>query len=560
MKLQRLAWIFVFALNAAAQNDQPVRTDARNPDAIAVLIGISDYQHTDIPDVEFAVNDVEGVRGMLTQTLGYNASRVLVRTNAEASLAQLKPLFRQELPASVVAGRTDVFVFYSGHGAPSADNRQAYLIPWDYNPRYAPSTDSAYPLKDFYQDLQNLKARRIILVLDACFSGQSDSGSVVKDASPLLINVENPAGSLPNGIVVTATGAQEIATWYRERRHGLLTHFFLQAFRGDGANADGRLSPATLQKYLSEKVPVAAREIRGRVQNPQVVSSNPDEVQAQLPVSAVRSGAAQLVETFGSLKITVDLGGDLYIDNVLQVTIPPGRAFLQQRIAAGPHLIEIRKNGYAPISEEVIVPSDGAADKNYTMRSLSSPPRVEPPAQPITQPVAQPPVQPTVQPVVQPPAPRPVASAPAPAPVAAAAAAPVPVEDDRFDERLIEATVWFMGQWPGLSIGFNPQVYVDGKAVGKLGDNRYFAIVLSPGRHNFSLRDDPPKPDDDGWMDIAFGDEIFVKGDRSLLSGRFFLERLEDAEGRRIMSGLKPIDAKNAQDPRVILTPPSGKD
>jgi hypothetical protein len=553
MKLQRLAWIFVFALNAAAQTDQPVRTDAKNPDAIAVLIGISDYQSIDIPDVEFAVNDVEGVRGMVTSTLGYSPSRVLVRTNSEASLAQLRPLFRQELPATVTAGKTDVFVFYSGHGAPSADNRQAYLIPWDYNPRYAPSTDSAYPLRDFYQDLQNLKARRIILVLDACFSGQSDSGSVVKDASPILINVENPAGSLPNGIVVTATGPQEIATWYRERRHGLLTHFFLQAFRGEGANADGRLSAATLAKYLSEQVPVVARQIKGRVQNPQVVSLNPDEVLAQLPVSAVRSGAAQLVETFGSLRISVDLGGDLYIDNILQVTIPPGRAFLQQRIAAGPHLIEIRKNGYAPISEEVIVPSDGAADRSYSMRNLSAvTPRVEPPVQPAV-------VQPAPQPVTVAPAPPP-RSAPAPAPAAAAAPAPAPVDKSIPADKLADPTIWFMGQWPGLTIGFNPSVYIDEKAVGKLGDNRFFGVVLAPGRHYLSLRDNRPKPDDDGWVDLKPGDQIFIKGDRSILLGGFSLDRVEDTEARRIMSGLKPIDSKNALDPRVILTPPSGKD
>ena len=179
MKQLRL-WAFFLALcfagvvvSAAQQQvpddvDRPVRTNNKNPDAVAVVIGIADYQNPDIPDVEFAVNDAQAIRGLLTETLGYSSARVLMRTNAEASLAQLRPLLRQELPATVAPGKTDVFVFYSGHGAPSADTRQAFLIPWDYNPRYAPSTDSAYPLKDFYDDLQRLRARRLFIVLDAC--------------------------------------------------------------------------------------------------------------------------------------------------------------------------------------------------------------------------------------------------------------------------------------------------------------------------------------------------------------------------------------------------------
>ncbi len=557
MKLQRLVLISLLILAAVSllqgttrqqaldEADRPVRTDTRNPDAIAVLIGISDYQHTDIPDVEFAVNDVEGMRGMLTQTLGYDSARVLVRTNAEASLAQLRPLFRQELPATVVAGKTDIFVFYSGHGAPSADTRQAFLIPWDYNPRYAPSTDSAYPLNDFYRDLQNLKARRVILVLDACFSGQSDSGSVVKDASPLLINVENPAASFPNGIVVTATGAQEIATWYRERRHGLLTYYLLQAFRGEGANPDGQLSPGSLAKYLSEKVPAAARQIRGRVQNPQVVSSNPDQVLAQLPVSAVRTGAAQLVETFGSLKITVDLGGDLYIDGIHQVNMPAGRAFLQQRIAAGPHRVEIRKEGYEPISEEVIVPPDRPTDKYYSLRSALASPRLDPQ-----------PTQPRPQPTASAPPPAPVATAP---PVAVAAATPAAPSPDKASS---DSMIWFMGQWPGLTVGFNPTIYLNGKEVGKLGDNRFFAVVLPPGRYNVSLKDDQPKPDDEGWVDLVPGSQVFFRGTlqrRALISGRHALVRMEEAEAREVISRLKPIDTKNALDSRVITTVPNGK-
>ncbi len=63
------------------------------------------------------------------------------------------------------------------------------MIPYDYDPSCAPTSDSAYPLKELYDDLTRMKPRSVTVVLDACFSGQADSvqgtkvGSVLKAAS-----------------------------------------------------------------------------------------------------------------------------------------------------------------------------------------------------------------------------------------------------------------------------------------------------------------------------------------------------------------------------------------
>lgn len=57
--------------SAPDEADQPIKTSVQNPDAVAVVIGIADYQDTDIPRVTYAVNDAEAVRRVLTQTLGY---------------------------------------------------------------------------------------------------------------------------------------------------------------------------------------------------------------------------------------------------------------------------------------------------------------------------------------------------------------------------------------------------------------------------------------------------------------------------------------------------------
>lgn len=376
------AWIatpFPQQRPAPDEADQPVRTTIQNPDAVAVVIGVTDYEHSDIPDVQFAGNDAEAVRRVLTQTLGYSQSRVLFRSNAQASIGRLKPTIRRDLAALVIPERSDVFVYFSGHGAPNVDTKEGYVIPWDYDPQYSPSTDTAYSLRELYADLARLKARSVTVMLEACFSGQSDQGSLMKDASPLMIVVDRPVQELPNSVVIAASGASEIATWYRERNHGLMTYFWLRAMRGEAADSEGRVSASGLEQYLREHVPPMAQQLRNRNQVPQVISTRADSLLAQLPLSAIRTGAARILEAYGSLRISIDVGGDLYIDGTRQGTIPAGRIFEQERITAGPHLIEIRKEGYETIHEELIVEADQQTRQTYRFRTVPAASKTPPP-------------------------------------------------------------------------------------------------------------------------------------------------------------------------------------
>lgn len=57
---------------SADEADQPVRTSVQNPDAVAVVMGIMDYQDSGIPQVTHALKDAEAVQRVLTQTLGYS--------------------------------------------------------------------------------------------------------------------------------------------------------------------------------------------------------------------------------------------------------------------------------------------------------------------------------------------------------------------------------------------------------------------------------------------------------------------------------------------------------
>ncbi|MDP8240339.1 MAG: caspase family protein [Candidatus Hatepunaea meridiana] len=171
----------------------------------------------------------------------------------------------------VKAGKSDVFVYYSGHGAPDVKEKKGYFVPIDCTPNSV--NRNGYPLDLLYNNISHCKARSTTVVIDACFSGGSDSGMLINAASPVGINITNPAAHWKNGALFTSSSKDEISSWYPEKKHGLFTYFFLKGMQGAAdADRNGKVSAGELHSYLSdttEGVPYWARRLfNGRDQNP----------------------------------------------------------------------------------------------------------------------------------------------------------------------------------------------------------------------------------------------------------------------------------------------------
>src|SRR5262245_34499413 len=92
------------------------------------------------------------------------------RTEKKPTLKNLRDALKE------LADRTQrddaVVIFYSGHGAVGADARgekQLYLLPQDVDMKNLPGTGLAGT--EVKQALAEIKARRVLLLLDACYSG-----------------------------------------------------------------------------------------------------------------------------------------------------------------------------------------------------------------------------------------------------------------------------------------------------------------------------------------------------------------------------------------------------
>lgn len=256
------------------------QTGMSNPDAIGVIIGISRYSHPDVPTVDFARRDGELMKNYLIKTMGYDEANIITAFDQEATQATFNRIFKGQLPNYIKPGVSDVFVYYSGHGAPDISTADAYFVPHDADPNYAAQT--GYSLEQFYKQLAALEAKSVTVVLDACFSGNSDGGMLIKDASPIFISVESPAANLKNGIILTSSSGDQISSWYREVGHGLFTYYFLKAIRGEAdGDRNGQITAYEVFGYVLEHVPYLARRKFNREQIPQLLGGAIDKVLVQ---------------------------------------------------------------------------------------------------------------------------------------------------------------------------------------------------------------------------------------------------------------------------------------
>lgn len=259
----------------AADVDQnlPITTQ-QNPNAIAVVIGNTAYKKT--KDVKYAIHDAQSVKRYLEKVMGFRRGNIFYLENATKGEFELyfgiKGNPKGKLYNAVKPNKSDVFVYYAGHGAPSIKNKHPYFVPVECDPQYVEL--GGYSANVFYQNLAQVKARSIAVVIDACFSGST----IYENISPIDIKPKGVA-DLKNGVVLSSSSGNEVSCWYNEKQHGMFTYFFLKAIHNQNADAnkDGQLTFKEIYRYVvdnSEGVPYFARRVHGVEQHPTITGKN----------------------------------------------------------------------------------------------------------------------------------------------------------------------------------------------------------------------------------------------------------------------------------------------
>ncbi len=262
---------------------------APNPDAIAIVIGNRDYSGRSMPKVEFAIRDAKSMKRYLVEAFGFSEDRVILDTNVTAG--RMNELFGSasdasasrlaELVATRPAGTVDVFVFYSGHGAPAGRPSRKFLVPVDANATRVQA--NGYAIDQLYKHLTALNAKSVTVAIDAGF-GTLAGDMFANESTGGALEVEvGTVGGL-NAQVMTAGTGDQSARWRRDQGHGLFTYFLLRGLQGSAdANSDMAITSDELQTYLIQNVRTYATErLSGAIQVPEVFTSNPNRTVVQL--------------------------------------------------------------------------------------------------------------------------------------------------------------------------------------------------------------------------------------------------------------------------------------
>ncbi|MAY35958.1 MAG: hypothetical protein CMN84_07650 [Spongiibacteraceae bacterium] len=237
----------------------------------AFVIGNGRYAALD--PVDFAENDASVVAQYAKKTLGFKKTKTYLNEDTfglrdifgtKEKNFKDGDLYNMVKRDSELKPNPPVFIYYSGHGAPGLSDGKAYLVPVDAQMERL--DQQGYPLEDLYAAIKNLPTNNVTLVLDSCFSGNTDTSSGKKTkalytgVSPAAFKTnELKPGNISNLTLFTSASASEVSYWHKESRHGLFTYNFLRALRGSAdnwvkGNKDGVVSAEEIQNFVSYEV------------------------------------------------------------------------------------------------------------------------------------------------------------------------------------------------------------------------------------------------------------------------------------------------------------------
>ena len=131
---------------------------------------------------------------------------------------------------------------------------------------------TSYPIRLLLKNLEKVPSKNITVILEACFSGISQGGNLLKNSSPIVIKRRDDA--VPGNVKIISAGQEsEIASWDKNSEYSLFTRYFVEGMSGAAdvekyGNRDGHISDMELSRYFEDTVTYFARRFYGREQKP----------------------------------------------------------------------------------------------------------------------------------------------------------------------------------------------------------------------------------------------------------------------------------------------------
>lgn len=231
----------------------------------ALLIGNEHYAAANpglnpTQDVPFAEADARVMQRYLTGLWGVPEDNILLEIDAtkvtmERSLAKLANF------AEALEGDAELIFYYSGHGLPSEETKEPFLIPVDVD---GDTPELGLSLEEVYARLGRQETKRTTVFLDACFSGGARNGSLIAGMKGIArVPEEVEAGG--RAVVFASSSGSQSSGVFEAQEHGYFTYYLLKYMQ----ETKGKLTYGDMYDYVRKKVKLQSNR-EGKDQEPSV--------------------------------------------------------------------------------------------------------------------------------------------------------------------------------------------------------------------------------------------------------------------------------------------------
>jgi len=225
------------------------------PHSVAIVIGIQQYR-APLSPADNARSDAERMAEYF-QAIGISRDRMVLLIDDHATVSDIRNHLDSWL-TRVASEANRVYFYFSGHGLPDLSTNTPYIVPYDGDYRFLEKT--AIPVAEIYQRLARSKIREAVVILDACFSGLTKTGTAtVAGTHPLL-----PVTSLPEpkftkqqiALTLTASSGRQLSGAHPSAKLSLFTFYLYEGLRYATAdsNRDSQISAKELFDYVLPRV------------------------------------------------------------------------------------------------------------------------------------------------------------------------------------------------------------------------------------------------------------------------------------------------------------------
>jgi hypothetical protein len=235
---------------------------AQFPHGRALVIGVANYQNVSKLPSE-VLKDARDVALVLQHAdyCAYPPAHIELLLDGGATADGIRKGLRRLAQS---AGPDDTaMVFFSGHGGrvESGPDAGTYLIPFDCNPGHL--RDTAIGSEDLTRLLREIKAKRLVVLLDACHSAGAGEVKAIAPLADVKAGLDEKIyDALAQGagrIIMASSRSTEVSLILRGMPNSLFTHYLLEALKGASViPGDDVIRVFNVFHYVSDKVPADA--------------------------------------------------------------------------------------------------------------------------------------------------------------------------------------------------------------------------------------------------------------------------------------------------------------